>query len=197
MLDWWFDIEGKICCARMDERKAVPDITFDGDVKMRFDGAKLLRSGLTYAYTAYNGHRIFINDVKFRGERFVSLYIDRELVKEYNVSAEYYKEKYYKHPEWYDAPKKFFFEILLHCFLGTLFLSIAAAAVVAFFSVYANLTAAAVLTAVMFFTLWLFTTSLCYFIYDRVHNKMEQYAIVSSIQRKPRKKRLRKRARRR
>ena len=196
MLDWWFDIEGAICCARMDERKSVPDITFDGDVKMRSDGAKILRSGLTYAYTSNNGHRVFINDVKFRGERYVSLYVDRELVKEYNVNAERYKEMYYKHPEWYDAPKKFFVTLLLHCFLSVLFLSVATAAVVSFFSVYTNIVAAAVLTALMFFTLWLFSTSLLYFIYDRVHAKMEKYAVVSSIKRKARKKRLHKRARR-
>lgn len=195
MLDWWFDIEGKICCTRFDERKSVPDITFDGDVKMRFDGVKLLRSGLTYAYTSNYGHRVFINDIKFRGERYVSLYIDRELVKEYNVRAERYKEKYYKHPEWYDAPKKFFFGLLLHSLLGALFLSVASTATLAFFSVYSHLSTAFVLTAVAFFSLWIAATSLGYFIYDHVHDKMEQYAIVSSIKRRSRKKRIRKRVR--
>ncbi len=196
MLDWWFDIEGKICCARMDERKSTPDITFDGDVKMRFDEVKLLRSGLTYAFTSNDGHRVFINDVKFRGERFVSLYLDRMLIKEYNVRAERYKEKYYRHPEWYDYPKKFFGKLAAHCLAGSLFIAILAIAVASCFGVFDRLAQILIWAASSFVLLWPGSTAFGYFLYDHTHDKMEQYAIVSSITRK-RKKRVRKRVRRR
>lgn len=196
MLDWWFDIEGRICCARMDERKSTPDISFDGDVKMRFDEVKLLRSGLTYAFTSPDGHRVFINDVRFRGERFVSLYLDRILIKEYNVRAERYKEIYYRHPEWYDFPKKFFAKTAAHCLAGALFAAIFGIAVAACFGAFDRLAQIFAGLGICFLLLWPASTALVYFLYDRTHGKMEQYAIVSSITRK-RKKRVRKRVRRR
>ena len=102
MLDWWFDIDNRICSVRMDERKTASTAVFDGDFHVKFEQVRLLRSGMTYVYSLSGGHGININDVKFRGERYVSLYLDGTLIKEYNVNAEYCKRKYGARPESYE-----------------------------------------------------------------------------------------------
>lgn len=187
MLDWWFDIDNRICCARLDERKTASSIVFEGDVRLLFDDIKVLRSGLTYVYRTPENTCVSVNDVKFRGERYVSLYCDGRLVKEYNVRAERLKQKYYERPEVYDSVPKFVRRMTTACLAAAVFCAPAAAAVMSAFALFGTLSAALSATAALFVLFFLFFAGVASFRYAQLHAQMARYAIISSVK-KPKKR---------
>lgn len=189
MLDWWFDIDNRICCAHMDERKTASSMEFEGDVRLRFDDVKILRSGLTYVYRTPDNHSVSINDVKFRGERYVSLYCDGRLIKEYNVRAERLKDIYFKRPEIYDRVSRFIGSTIVNCAAAALFCSPVAVAAMSVFSMFSSLSSVlwAFVAFVVLFFLFFAGIRLCRYI--PLHTQMEKYSIISSVKKPKKRKR--------
>lgn len=64
------------------------------------------RHGMTYAFNAF-GREYAVHSIVARGERYVSLYEDDVLVREYNYAAESAKRVYDRNPALYDKPMTF------------------------------------------------------------------------------------------
>lgn len=198
VLEWWFDIEDKICCVRMEERKPAPMLSFDGGARMRFNEIKALRSGLTYLYITDDGHNVSINDVQIRGERYVSLYCDGKLIKEYNVRAERLKKKFDENPDIYISPRKFLGKMFAIDSAVSLFCAILAVAFMSSFGVFVKLLPAVVTAAALFFMFVFFTGGVFSFFYAAQRGRMEKYSIVPGMKgnrKRTRKKTIGRRAR--
>ena len=181
MLDWWFDADGKICCVRMDERKTASSATFDGGVRVKFEGVRVLKSGKTYVYAVADGHSVNINDVKLRGERYVSLYFDGKLIKEYNVHAEYYKHKYGSYPEIYDSVRLFFRRTAFASVALAVFAACFLAAALTAAGIINTLIAAGIFAAACAATSFVLFGAFAALRYAVLHARMKRYSIISSV----------------
>lgn len=185
MVDWWFDLEGRIGRIEMDIGLfGKPEITFYGDVDARFSERKIFRTGVSNVFVTEDGHQICVNDVRFRGERYVSLYIDRRLIKEYNVRAEKYKERYMRSPELFDSKGCFVRRAVLYSLLCAMFAAFALLMPLTFFNVMPSIGMVFVFAGVLWLLLSAGFVAVACFAYWAVRGKMAKYAVISSLKKR-------------
>lgn len=165
-----------------------PEIAFNGEVEAEFCDKKVFRSGVSYVYDTLCGHRICINDVKFHGERYVSLYIDRRLIKEYNVHAEKHKERYMSDPAFFDSRTGFLRRAVPHSILGGVFAAFVAAMLFTVMNFSQTLTGVVVSFAVLCPLLCALIFVATGMLYTRERRKMAKYAIISSLKKRRRRR---------
>lgn len=178
----------------MNER--TKEVSFDG---LRLHPSETVpeKSGVTRVYKTLLDTPVQIHDVRLRGERFVSLYCDGRLVKEYNVRVERLKSKYAARPEWYDGMGKFGRRAATASCVAALFCAFAAVGVLAAFSVFTSAAQTGILFGAIAVALWaLFAGAAC-LRYAHLHALMVRYALISSVKPQKPKKRARQSAKKR
>ncbi len=197
LLDWWFELSGKICRIEMDIGSfGMVEITVDDSLDAQFVEQKVFRTGTSRLYKTDDGHTLSVNDVKFRGERYVSLYIDRKLVKEYQVRAEKYKAVYMSDPELYDSRKIFFLRTIPIAVAIGVFIAMATVILLTLAGIIDSLKGVGLYFAVLLPLLTLVTFCFKQAVYSAECKRMEKYAIISSVnpnERKRKRKRKKKR----
>lgn len=184
-MDWWFDIDNRICRVEMETgifRK--PTITFEGDLSGVLSERKIFKSGCTYIYEVEPNHKVSINDVVYRGERYVSLYVDRRLIKEYSVNAQAYSAKYMASPQLYDKPVNFIKRALKLSLLESFYGALSMLVILALLNSVSSYKIFFVLLLGLAAGLYAAIFCLHLFVYSHQRSMMARYAIISSIKRR-------------
>ncbi len=178
-MDWWFDIDNTICCARMEERNKA--LSFEGEIRPHLSEIKPIKNGKTAIYIVEPHHVLVFNDVIVRGERYVSLYLDGTLIKEYNVRAERAKEKHMRHAELFETSRAFVRTALGIAFAVALFVAVLSVAVLSVFGIFDSIASVAICTVVFAAAGCIVLFCALGIIYMRVRSELVRYALVSGV----------------